>query len=117
MSRSLVVRTIPMPSRKDVLALYQQGLTTSEVSARLQISPAWARRVHQEFREQGKTRNATTRQRSKKWAAWAEQLREAVNQQPDITLEELEGKLQTGLHLSTLCRALKALKLTRKKRR
>lgn len=116
MKRSLVVRTIPMPSRKEIIELYQQGLTTGQVSSKWQISPAWARRVWKEFSEQGKTKNATTRKRIPKWAPWATAIQELIAKRPDITLDELEAELKTGLSRATLCRALKALRLTRKKR-
>nr|ADY61287.1 hypothetical protein Plabr_3692 [Rubinisphaera brasiliensis DSM 5305] len=32
MSRLLFVRTIPMPSRKNIVELYQQGVCTAEIS-------------------------------------------------------------------------------------
>lgn len=115
MSRSLFVRTIPMPSRKDIIELYQQGLSTAEISNQLQVSRAWARRVWQDFRDHGTVRHATTRRRTPKWERWAEQIRAAVERQPDITHDELEVELQTGLARSTLCRALQKLKLMRKK--
>ncbi len=114
--KSLVVRTTPMPSRSEILALYDQGVGTQEIARRLQISLAWARRVKQERREQGKTRNATTRNRTPKWAALAPQIRAAIAAQPDLTLEELKVELGTTLHPGTLRRALKKLKLTFKKK-
>lgn len=40
MSRSLFVRTIPMPSRKDIIELFQQGLSTAEISNQLRVSRA-----------------------------------------------------------------------------
>ncbi len=78
MSRSLFVRTIPMPLRKDIIELYQQGLSTAEISNQLQVSRAWARRVWQDFRDHGTVKNATTRRRTPKWERWAEQIRAAV---------------------------------------
>ena len=48
MVRSLVKSTIAKPSRAEILALYDQGCGTLEVSTQLLISPAWARRVKQE---------------------------------------------------------------------
>lgn len=113
--RSLFVRTIPKPARQDILDLYDQGLTTREVANRLQISEPWARRVKQEHRELGKTKNATTRKRATKWATIAPQIKQAVAEQPDITLKELKARLGTELHEGTLCRALRKLKLTVKK--
>lgn len=113
---SLFVRTKAKPTRAEILALYDQGLGTHEVSVRLEISQAWARRVKQERREQGKTANATTRNRVSKWAALVPEIRAAIATQPDLTLEELKAVLGTTLHSGTLCRALRKLKLTFKKK-
>ncbi len=114
MNRSLVVRTVPKPTRKEILALYDEGLSTAEISTRFQISPAWARRVKQEYREQGKTCNATTRNRKTKWDG--EEIKRLIAEQPDMTLQELKEALGTDLDVSTLCRALKKLQLTLKKK-
>lgn len=114
--KSLFVRTRPKPTREEILALYDQGLGTHEVSLRLQISEPWARRVKQERREQGKTANATTRKRTPKWAALVPEIQAAIAAQPDLTLDELKAELGTTLHSGTLCRALQKLKLTFKKK-
>ena len=116
MKRSLFVRTVPMPSRKEVLALYEEGLSTRQIATRFQISESWARRVKQEHREQGKTNNATTRKREPKWAPLVPQIKQALAEQPDLTLKELKAKLGTELDVGTLCRALQKLKLTLKKK-
>lgn len=113
---SLFVRTKRKPSRAEILALYDQGLKTHAVATQLEISESWARRVKQERREQGKTRNATTRKRTPKWVPLVPQIQAALAQQPDLTLEELKAKLGTTLHSTTLCRALQKLKLTFKKK-
>src|SRR5260221_4583758 len=110
--KSLFVRTKPKPSRAEILALYDEGLSTLEVATRLQVSPAWARRVKQERREQGKTRNATTRNRQPQWVPLAPQICAALAKRPDMTLNELQVELGTTLHPGTLCRALRKLKLT-----
>lgn len=115
MKRSLFVRTVPMPSRKEILGLYEEGLSTREIATRFQISESWTRRVKQEHREQGKTRNATTRNRQPKWAPLVPEIKQALADQPDLTLKELKAKLQTELDVGTLCRALQKLKLTLKK--
>lgn len=112
MKRSLFVRTVPKPSRKEILALYEEGLSTREIATRYQICESWARRVKQEYREHGKTDNATTRQREPKWAPMIPRIKELVASQPDLTLNELKVELQTELDPGTLCRALKKLKLT-----
>lgn len=114
--KSLVVRTRPKPSRSEILDLYDQGVGTTEICRRLEISPAWARRVKQERRDLGKTTNATTRNRQPKWLALASEIRTAIAAQPDLTLDELKVALGTTLHPGTLCRALHKLKLTFKKK-
>lgn len=115
MPRSLFVRTLPKPSRQDILDLYQQGLTTREVANRLQISEPWARRVKQQHREEGISRNAVTRRRSASWEPLRPRIEQAIADQPDLTLAELKQRLGTHLHPGTLCRALKKIKLTFKK--
>jgi transposase len=45
-----------------------------------------------------------------------EQLRELVRQQPDATLEELRQRLDVDCSLAAICRALKKLGITRKKK-
>ncbi len=116
MKRSLFVRTVPMPSRREILDLYEEDLSTREIATRFQISESWARRVKQEHREHGKTRNATTRKREPKWVPLIPQIEQALAEQPDLTLKELKAKLGTELNVGTLCRALKKLKLTLKKK-
>ena len=114
--KSLFVRTKPKPTRAQILALFDQGLGTHEVSKRLEISEPWARRVKQERRELGKIANATTRRRQPTWAPLVPQIQAAVAKQPDLTLEELKAELGTTLHTGTLCRALRKLKQTFKKK-
>lgn len=114
--KSIFVRARPMPSRAEILALVDQGLGTQAVAVRLEVSQPWVRRVVQERREQGKTANATTRQRRPKWEPLIPQIQAAIAAQPDLTLEELKVELGTTLHTTTLCRALQKLKLTFKKK-
>jgi transposase len=45
-----------------------------------------------------------------------EQLRELVSRQPDATLEELRQRLDVDCSLAAICRALKELGITRKKK-
>lgn len=116
MKRSLFVRSVPMPSRKEILALYERGHSTREIATQYQISESWARRVKQEYREQGKNENAKTRRRDPRWASLAPRMKELIAERPDLTLRELKEELQTELDRGTLCRALKALKLTLKKK-
>jgi len=62
------------PTRAEILAMYEQGHTTSEVCAALEVCGAWARRVKQERRESGKTENAVTRRRTPRWMVYKERI-------------------------------------------
>jgi transposase len=107
--------------RREVLAECDAGKGTREVALLFNVSESWVRRVKQERREQGKTAPKLTRNRTPDWAAYADWLREKVRQKPDATLLELvalaavEREWKTSD--ATICRALAALRLTRKKRR
>lgn len=114
--QSLFKRMRPRPSRAEILELYDAGHSTADVARMLQISPAWARRVKQERAEQGKTANATTRRRVPLWAKDADRIKAAIAAEPDLTLSELKARLNTTLGRATLCRALKKLRLTLKKK-
>lgn len=107
--------------RREVLAECDAGRGTREVALRFNVSESWVRRVKQERREQGKTAPKLTRNRTPDWAAYADWLREKVAQKPDATLLELVAlaELERDWKTSdaTICRALAALRLTRKKRR
>jgi transposase len=102
--------------RRDVLAACDSGEGTRAVALRFRVSESWVRRVKQERRELGKVAPFRTRRRTPKWAAEADRIREAIAEKPDRTLRELKAHLQTDLSIQTLCRALRALKLTFKKK-
>ena len=112
----LVKSNKPKPPRAEILAMYDQGHTTSEVCAALGVCSAWARRVKQERRESGKTENSTKRRRTPQWMVYKDRIEEVLAQQPDLTLAELQQHLKTTLHRGTLCRVLQRLKLTFKKK-
>ena len=112
----LVKSNKPKPTRAEILAMYDQGHSTSEVCNALGVCSAWARRVKQERRESGKTENSTTRRRTPLWMVYKERIEEALSRQSDLTLSELKQHLGTTLHRGTLCRALQRLKLTFKKK-
>lgn len=102
--------------RLEVLAAYEQGLGTQEIALKFGCSQSWARRVKQEYREQGKTGPATTRRRVPSWHAERERIEALTQQYPDQTLQELKDRLGTKLSRSTLCVALRKMKLTLKKK-
>ncbi|WP_299467758.1 helix-turn-helix domain-containing protein [uncultured Gimesia sp.] len=102
--------------RLEVLKAYAAGLTTREIALQFQCSESWVRRVKQEFREHGKTSPATRRKRVPQWHSLVDRIQTSVSDKPDITLQELKDRLGTTLCRQTLCRALKRLKLTLKKK-
>ena len=101
--------------RRDVLAARDSGMGTRDVANRFKVSESWVRRVVQERRESGKVAPATKRNRKPAWAAYAEQLQAIVAAKPDATIAEIGAELPRRFSRSTICVALKRLKLTLKK--
>ena len=102
--------------RKEVLSASDSGETTRQIASRFGCSESWVRRVKQEFREQGKTAPLKTRNRVPEWHAIKDMIISLTEENPDQTLNELKERLNTHLSRSTLCIALKALKLSFKKK-
>ena len=102
--------------RRDVLEDADSGMPTAEVALKYKVSKSWVRRIKQERRELNKVAPKLTRDRTPKWQAEAEAIEKAIKEKPDLTLAELKEELQTDLSISSLWRALKALKLTLKKK-
>lgn len=107
--------------RGEVLAACDAGGGTKEVALRFGVSESWVRRIKQQRREQGKTGPSPTRRRRKSWEPYVDWILAKLDQQPDAYLHELEAAAQEELNWtvsdSTLFRALRALRRTRKKRR
>ena len=105
--------------RKRVLAACDAGKGIKEVARLFEVSPAWVRRLKQRRRElntiqplpkkNGPDPKLTPQHRIR--------LRQAVEQQPDLTLAELKHKLKLSASVPTICRALRALGLSFKKSR
>lgn len=72
--------------RGDVLTMDEARASTSEIVIELNVSPAWVRRVKQEFREHGKTVRKTTRDRKCCWekGGSADWLVATLKQKPDL---------------------------------
>lgn len=102
--------------RREVLAFCDLGKGTQEVALKFNVSESWVRRIKQERREQGKTAPRQTRRRIPKWWVYKDQIIKIYQERPDTTLSELKAELGTSLSRSTLCVALKRLKLTFKKK-
>ena len=114
------MEAIPAKVRELVLDAYEAGLKTKEVAKRCKVSPAWARRVKQHFRERGQ-RAARVQSKHgpdpKLDADDRRRLAELVERTPDATLAELKEELGCPVSISTIDRALRALRLTLKKSR
>jgi transposase len=102
--------------RDRVLAAYDRGMKTKQISDVFQVSRAWARRVKQRRRETGETGprpmgGATVIKID------LVQLADFVRQRPDATIKELHAMLGVDCVESAVFKALKRLGLSFKKRR
>ena len=102
--------------RDRVLAAYDRGMRTKQIAELFRVSPAWARRVKQRFRDAGET-SPRPMGGHRFFKIDRERLRELVAQKPDTTLRELRDMLGVECAESAICMALKRLKLSFKKRR
>ena len=102
--------------RDRVLLAYDRGMPTKQIAETFSVSRAWARRVKQRRNETGET---THRPMGGPGVTIVdrEQLASLVREQPDATLAELRDRLGVKCALSTLCKALKKMGLTFKKKR
>lgn len=112
------MKTYSMDLRERVLKDVDAGMSTPAVAQKFSVSTAWVRRLKQRRAATGRIGPKPQRRGSIPAAVtYAEQIREAVRQVPDATLDELRQRLQWPFSRSTLANALIALGLTRKKRR
>lgn len=103
--------------RQRLLADCDQGLSTRAVATKYSVSESWVRRLKQRRRESGELAPRVPDPGPQpSWRAYAGQLREAIGQAPDATLEELRDHLGLAVALSTLWRACAALGLSVKKK-
>lgn len=91
--------------------------TREEIAQRFRVSTAWIRRLHQRQRETGsyaaKPHGGGRRQAFT--PDEMERLNAQVEQQPDVTLEELRERMGKAISLVAVWRALQRLGLRRKK--
>src|SRR3954471_19237002 len=105
-----------MDLRERVLIDLDAGLPAAGVAAKYRVSVAWVCRLRQRRRATGETGPRAARHGPRpSWEGYADRLREAVRQAPDLTLAELKARLGLPAALSTLWRAVAALGLTVKK--
>jgi len=109
----------PQSVRRKIVEKYQSGLDTNDIAEDYGYCEAGVRRVWQRFRETGsiEPKQGKVGRKPRFDAVSLEKLREQVKLQPDATLAELRKAVGVDADLSCYCRALKKLKLTRKKSR
>jgi transposase len=95
----------------------QAGEPTAEVADRFGVSPAFVRRLEQRFRLTGSLAPLPGgRGPARKLADHEDALRQAVRDHPDATPAEHKGRLKLPASRVTVWRALRRLRLTRKKK-
>jgi transposase len=102
--------------RDRILAAYDRGMQTAEIAKTFCVSPAWARRVKQTRREEGRT-TPLPMGGIRVVKIDLKRLRELVDRQPDATIPELHERLGIACSESAVGMALSRLGLTFKKRR
>lgn len=117
------MKPYPQELRLRVLTACHAGGSTQEVAEQLEVSESWVRRVKQRYREGGEIdRRPSGGDRCSKLDDEAlECLRRMVEEQPDLTLEQLreqvERRLKTKLSVAAIGRSLRKLGLSFKKSR
>src|SRR5579862_2479222 len=104
MWQSWGMRAIPIPLRKRILELYEQGKNTREIAQFSAFCVAAVRRVRQQFRERRTLKPQTHRCGRKTLLTEERQqrLRELLATQPDATLAELGARLDRPFRTSTI---------------
>ena len=117
------MKAYSMDLRKRVLAMCDAGRTTREVARAYDVSEPWVRRLKQRRREEGiiGPRPSGGRRHGHFDTVRLEQLRRWLRQHPDATLEWLlgrvEGKMGLRCSVMAVCRAVKKLGWSLKKKR
>jgi len=98
------MQAIPVPLRKRIIELYEQGRSTQEIAQFAGFCVAGVRRVRQQFRQRG-TLEPQTHRCGRKTLLTEERkrrLRELLAAQPDATLAELGARLDRSFRTSTI---------------
>ena len=102
--------------RDRILAAYDRGMQTKQISQTFAVSPAWARRVKQVRSEEGRT-TPLAMGGVRVVKIDLTRLCKLVDEQPDATIPELHARLGADCCESAVGLALQRLGLTFKKRR
>ena len=98
------MRAIPIPIRKRILELYEQGKSTQEIAQFSGFCIAAVRRVRQQFRQR-RTLEPRTHWCGRKTLLTVERkqrLQHLLSEQPDATLTELGARMDRSFRTSTI---------------
>ena len=112
------MKTLPVEFRQRVIALTEEGSTTSEIAEALDVSAAWVRSI-KALHASGQPLEPKSRANKRRSLAQreGERIRAQVAAKPGTTLEDLKRDLKLRTSISNLWNALRGLKLSLKKRR
>jgi transposase len=114
-------RPLSLDLRERIVGAVEDGLSRRAAAERFQVSVSCAIKLVQRWRETGSAVPAAVGGKKPfALAAHEELVRELLTAQPDITLDELQARLAAAavnVGRTSIHRFLKALGLTRKKRR
>jgi len=110
-------RAYSMDLRVRALEDCDAGLSAAQVAAKYRVSVAWVKLLKARRRQGDIAPRKAGNPRPRALDAHAGDLRRAVAAKPDATLAELRADLGLKVSLSGLCRALRRLRLTLKKKR
>jgi transposase len=109
---------ISMGLRVRIFEARQAGQTTAEVAERFAVSPAFVRRLRQRHRQTGSLAPSAARRGPKpRPTGRADQIRELIQQHPDLTPAEAGDRLGLAVRPLTVWRMPRRLGLTFKKSR
>lgn len=112
------MRAFSRDLRTRVLADFQAGLTFAELGRKYSTSAEWVRQFIRRYQATGEVDARPPRNKRVPFHTRHEaELRAAVADNPSLTLEALRTRLGVDCDLSTLWHALRALKISFKKRR
>lgn len=111
------MRAYSMDFRERVIALYDEGMQTGEISEVMGCCKPWARGLKQRLRETGSIAPTTpVRKSQRKYDDADEQkIRRLLAHKPDATLAEIIEHIGKKIAKGNLCRLLSRMGLPRKK--
>ena len=111
------MKTLPVEFRHRVIALTDEGQTSSEIAEALDVSAAWVRSI-KKLHDSGQPLEPKSRANKRRSLAQREgdRIRAQVAAKPSTTLEDLKRELNLNTSISNLWNALHELKLSLKKK-